>query len=283
MGSVETAPDTTELLREFLLHLHGLDSQPHDARSMGLTVLQDWQPMLQFLRSHGQSRRCAKGQLLFLEGQPARHFYFIARGMIRLFHSDSAAGREDAIHFALGPECIAENLLFQGNLSEIRLGEKEQRNRRGLSYPAGAEVLEDATLLCLDLHGIQSLFAGGDQAFRTLAPQLTQQALQLAQLLATSMSRKLNALNQQVRQLGVQTLEQRLWGFLLREARRQYQSSGLSCAGRLRGELSISKGNLARYLACSPETLSRALKRLQKKGLLEIKGRHFTILKFVQS
>lgn len=88
----------------------------------------------------------ARGELLFIEGEPGDSFYLIAEGRVRLFKS-AGNDRETTIKTALPGEIIGEVVLFESGV-----------------YPVSAQAVTDSKLLYLH----RSEFTGflEDSAFR---------------------------------------------------------------------------------------------------------------------
>lgn len=129
--------------------------------------------------------------VLFLQGEPARHFYVVLDGWARLFRT-SADGQETTVAAFARGDSFAEAASFAEG-----------------TYPVSADIAADARLLVVPA----APFVG--QLRRT--PQLAVNML-------ASMSRHLRGLVQELEQRAVKSAAQRLGAFLLQrcppEARR---------------------------------------------------------------
>ncbi len=167
-----------------------------------------------------------KGQLLFQHGEPADAFYVVLDGWVKVFRITPSG--EEAVFgvFATG-ETFAEAALFLGG-----------------AYPASAEVVEDARLLCVR-----------GAAFRDRL--LARPEVCLSMLAA--MSIHLHQIIGQVEQLQTRSAAQRLADFLLGSCPVQDGSAVVT--------LPYDKSLIASRLGMKPESLSRALSRLRELGV----------------
>ena len=181
---------------------------------------------LQDLLAGTMPRSYPKGQLLFQHGEPADAFYVVLDGWVKVFRATPSG--EEAVFgvFARG-ETFAEAALFLGG-----------------SYPASAEVVEDARLLCVRGTPFRDrLLAQPDVALAMLA----------------SMSRHLHLIIGQVEQLQTRSSAQRLADFLLGLCPVREGSAVVT--------LPYDKSLIASRLGMKPESLSRALSRLKDLGV----------------
>lgn len=88
-----------------------------------------------------ETRRAAKGRILFRAGDPGQGFFAVVSGRVRIFRS-SPLGKEHILH-VFGPgEVFAEVAVFQGG-----------------PYPADADVLADCVLLFFPRQAFRRLLA----------------------------------------------------------------------------------------------------------------------------
>lgn len=184
-------------------------------------------------------RRLPKGEVLFLEGQPAEGFYIVAEGRVKVFRL-SPQGREQILHVVGAGGSLAEAALFAGS-----------------TYPASAEALEPSTVV---------FFPREDFA------RLLRSRAELALNLIGAMARKLREFAGLIEELSLTSVRARLARYLLS---RQPVGSG-ERPGWI--ELGLSKGALASRLGTVPETLSRSLASLSGQGLITVDGRRVRIL-----
>lgn len=184
-------------------------------------------------------RTCRAGEALFGEGEPARAFFFVRAGSVKLYRLGSE-GREQVLHH-LGPgRTFAEAAVLSMP-----------------AYPAHASALETPTEL-IEIAGAP---------FRELLaadPQLS-----IAML--SSLSIWLAGLADRVEELSLTNAASRLAHHLLRRPSRK-ERAGQAI------ELDLARKELAAHLAMTPETLSRVLRRWQDEGLVRAEGRRLVVL-----
>ena len=124
----------------------------------------------------------------------------------------------------------------------------------GIRYPAFAEALDDSALLVVN---------------RSVLKDLIDRNTDLALAMLGGMSAKLREFNQLIEQLSLKEVPARLAGILLDLPAR---------AGTNTVVLKQTKRELAAQISTIPETLSRAFKKLNAMGLIEVNGSEITIL-----
>ena len=112
----------------------------------------------ELLRLAGQAypRRLGRGQVLFVEGEPADAMYVVRSGRVKVFVG-SARG-DELVLGVLGPG---------DSLGELALVDNAPRS-------AGAEAIDDVELLCLPAAAVQRLLAGSAAVVLTLAQELAE-------------------------------------------------------------------------------------------------------------
>ncbi len=218
--SKKPEPATEAELRQHPV-LEGLEEGPL------ASVVQDTRPVL-----------LDRGEMLFNQGDPARHFYIVRHGQIKLFRI-SAEGHEKIID-TVGPGgSFAEAVMFMAERS----------------YPVHTAALESTELLAVPTEPLRrSLAASTDACFRLLA----------------HLSRRLRQHVGEIEALSLQKGSLRLANYLLRAL-----PSG-SDQGVVR--LSLSKKVIAARLSLQPETLSRLLRRFEERGLIEVDKAEIRVL-----
>lgn len=143
--------------------------------------------------------------------------------------------------------------------------------------PEGKE-LEVTRLMNGDIFGEAMIFTSDSIPFYAEAVQLSQVLLISTQSILNLinqdpgvswfflklMAQKCLILNKRVRSLGLETVRQRLIHYLLTRCR------GNKCC---QIDLTMNKGDLARFLGTVNETLSRNLRQLQEEGLIRVEGK----------
>lgn len=186
-----------------------------------------------------RSRSLRAGETLFAEGEPARAFFYVRAGAVKVFRLGSE-GREQVLHH-LGPgRTLAEAAVLSMP-----------------AYPAHAVALETPTEL-LEIAG---------PSFRELLGADPQVAIAMI----SSLSIWLADLADRVEELSLSSAASRLAHYLLRRpARREGTGQAI--------ELDLARKDLAAHLALTPETLSRVLRRWQDEGLVRVEGRRLVVL-----
>lgn len=123
-----------------------------------------------------------RAQILFLRGEPAKWFYLVLDGWVKIFR-DTQEGDQTVITVTRPGETLAEAAIFFG-----------------ADYPASAEVVENARLLKVPASAlIGQIQANGELALRILG----------------SMSVRMRILISDIEQLQARSTSQRLGNFLL--------------------------------------------------------------------
>lgn len=181
----------------------------------------------------------APGEQLFLQDEPARGFFVVQAGAVRLYRI-APDGRELALQTVPRGASFAEAAL-------LSIG----------TYPANARALDHgAELVEIGAAVFLPLFRGDPR---------------VAAAMVSSLSSWLHALVDRVEELQIANAPTRFARYVLRlPARDERQALVVS--------LPMSKKELAAHLAIAPETLSRLLRRWQDQRIVEARGRDLAIL-----
>lgn len=180
-----------------------------------------------------------KAQPVFAQGDPARRFYMVRDGQIKLFRL-SPDGNEKVIELIHPTQTFAEALLFMAE---------------PVSYPVHAEAVEASELLSFDNAVFKALLRDSvDTCFRLMA----------------SMSMRLHKQINEIDRLTLHTATYRLVSYLLQELPDEVMASP-------QVRLTTAKSVIASRLSIQPETLSRILARLNRKGYLEVRGNNIVL------
>jgi len=187
------------------------------------------------------SRRFAKKEAVFQEGDRADGFFIVASGKVKVFKL-SGEGKEQILHVLETGQTFAEAVIFEGG-----------------GYPAHAETLTDAELLFLPKRQFVDLLERHPKvAIRMLA----------------SLSRWVKRMTDLAESLSLKDVETRLVFYLSEELK----ARGIPAKDGAELELAIGKNVLASRLGTVPETFSRTLKKLQVDGLIDVRGKRIRIL-----
>jgi CRP-like cAMP-binding protein len=183
--------------------------------------------------------RLADGEHLFRQQDPARYFYLLTAGQIKLYRL-SANGEEKVIELIAAGQSFAEAVMF------MDFG----------VYPVNAQALGDCALLRVDM-----------AAYRTLLGQSPETCLRLL----GHMSQRLHQSIREIGQLTLQNATMRIVQFLLNAL-----PASVSAPHHIQWE--TPKSVLASRLSVRPETFSRILQQLSQERLIRVHGKTVEIL-----
>jgi len=189
--------------------------------------------------SAAQRMALAEDDHLFHFGDQARYFYLLRTGQIQLYRL-SPGGEEKVIEIIQPGQTFAEAVMFF-NIH---------------SYPVSAKAVLNSELWRIDM----AVFLG-----------LLQESNALCLRLLGGMSRRLHGAIQDIDQLTLQNASMRVIQLLL-------QSAPDRTAGRYSLEWETPKQILASRLSVRPETFSRILQQLSRKGLIAVQGKTVEVL-----
>jgi len=180
-----------------------------------------------------------EGEHLFYQQQPARYFYLLEQGSIKLYRL-SASGEEKVIELIRDGQTFAEAVMFM----------------QGSVYPVNAQALADSRLIRIDM-----------KIFHSLLEQSPQTCLKIL----GGMSKRLHGAVQDIEQLTLQNAKIRVIHFLLRELPADAKSPTVL-------QWRTPKAVLASRLSVRPETFSRILQQLTQEELIRVEGKNVVIL-----
>ncbi len=186
-----------------------------------------------------RERRLARGEMLFQKGDPARGFYVVVFGQIKLAFP-SEQGNEKVVEIVGQYQTFGEAVVFLDR-----------------PYPVFADALTDTLLLHIASAAVFEL-VDCDPSF--------------ARNMLAGLSMRLHALVRDVEAYSLRSSTQRVIGYLL-----QHAESADPASGSLIIELPTSKQVIASRLNLTPETLSRILHELIGAGLVGVQGRQISI------
>lgn len=193
---------------------------------------------LEAIRLTTRIRRFTEGQRLFEAGDPARHFFLVREGHIKLFRL-AANGAEKIVEI-LGPgQTFAEAVMFM----TLR------------AYPVSAEAVAPSEVLAFDADGFLAILRDSPET-----------CLRLLGSLSMRLHRRIS----EIEALSLQNAKLRVINFMLQEA-------GPAAGDGTQLALDVPKKIVASRLSLQPETFSRILHNLQTAGVIEVRGRTITI------
>ena len=184
--------------------------------------------------------RLDHGQRLFDHGQPARQFFRLNSGQLKLFRS-SPSGGEKIIEIIQPGEMFAQAVMFM---------------EPGDGYPVSAEAIEPSTLFGFDSEVMRGVLRESvDTCFRVLA----------------SLSARLRQQVDEIEKLTLHPAVSRLAGYLVEQVPGDVPLSP-------EVHLGAPKNVIASRLGIQPETFSRVAARLMKDGLIRVQGQDIVLL-----
>ena len=173
-----------------------------------------------------------KGQVIFVHEEPARRFFIIIQGWVKLFR-ETLDGTQAVIDILPQGNMFGESSLFQNDL-----------------YPYSAEAIEPAKLIAIPLHLLKLEI---DTNIKLVTGMLSSLANQKRQQ------------DKELEHLTIQNAPSRIGCFLLR-------LTSQNITGPVRIQLPYDKSLVAARLGMQAETFSRALSKLKDATGLQIKG-----------
>ncbi|MFP4580412.1 MAG: Crp/Fnr family transcriptional regulator [Candidatus Sumerlaeia bacterium] len=193
---------------------------------------------LDALAAMAELRQYKSGETLFFQGDDVDGFFVVVRGQVKACRY-GADGREQILHVLYDGEPVGEVPVFQG----------------GGSFPASAIAVESSQCL---------YFPKGK--FLKLGRQHPDLLIAMLAIL----SRRLHRFVELIDSLSLSEVPARLARYILEEVDREAESWEF--------ELSGTKAMLASRIGTIPETLSRCLGRMQKKGIIQVQGRKIRVM-----
>ncbi|RLC33550.1 MAG: Crp/Fnr family transcriptional regulator [Deltaproteobacteria bacterium] len=179
------------------------------------------------------------GQSIINENDIAKAFYVVISGMVKMFKA-SPEGREQTLYIFGPGEMFGICAIFSD-----------------MVFPAGASALEDSVILTFQGDLVQDI-ARQDPTIlfnmiRVLACRL-KESMALVELLA------------------LKDIPQRVASFILLSNMKK------NCGVEDVVDLMITRREMAKIIGSTPETLSRVLKKMATKSMIEIEGRRLRVL-----
>jgi CRP-like cAMP-binding protein len=187
------------------------------------------------------SKRYPKGTLIFSEDEQALGFFVLISGRVKVYKL-SPEGKEQILHIISPGETFAEAALFAGS-----------------TYPAFAESLAETRAFYFSKEGFLNLIRRNPQISLNMIASLSHWLRKFVDL---------------VEELSLKDVSARLSKYLVDLSAKSARSSERG----IEFELDINKSQLASQLGTISETLSRALKKLRDRRIIEVEGKKITIL-----
>ena len=209
-----------------LLHQHHLFSSFSDEE-------------LAILLQDAQLIHLEREELLFRQGDPGGHFYFLIDGVVKLYRI-SPDGNEKVLEVINRHETFAEAIMFM---------EKSQ-------YLVSAQAIASA-----------QLFSFSNSTYLRLLNQNSRLSIALLGKLSIRLHQRIN----EIETLSLKNTTHRVVRYLI-------ESLTNNLTERPEIELNIPKRLIAARLSIQPETFSRIMRKLCDDEIIAVDGRHVTVL-----
>ena len=183
--------------------------------------------ILDEIRCNAWLRSLDPGEVLFRQDEPISRSYFCISGQVKLFRL-THAGSEKIFTIASSGDDLYHSICF----------------RKGRRYPVSCTAIKASEILSLDPEFIADIFHQSREARTRIVEAL---------------ERHVDELVDHAELLSVDKADFRVAYFLLNEYRRN--------GGRRSFRLGSTKKHIASYLSVQPETFSRCLGQLRRKGI----------------
>ncbi len=193
------------------------------------------------IRAIALTKRIGKKKIIFSEGEPAKGFYVLLSGRVKLFKV-SSEGKEQILHIVSAPDAFAEAALFlEGH------------------YPAFAETLSECEMVFFPKRDFVDLVAKNPQLSLNMIVSLSHYLKKLAAL---------------IEELSLKDVSARVAKYILDLSLRALKE------GRAPSEveLDVNKTQLALRLGTISETLSRTFAKLKAKKVIDLQRDRIRIL-----
>lgn len=187
------------------------------------------------------SRTVGPGHLLFTAGEECRGLYIVESGSVRIYRT-SPEGKEQVLHVEGPGRPVAELALFDGG-----------------AYPASATTIEETRLVFLPRADLELLY-------RTHPD--------LADAIIRGLGRRLRHLVHVAETLAFRDVAARLALLLVGYAER----AGRDTPAGTVVPLKRTQEELAIEIGAARESVSRALKQLRQRGLIQPSGRNYLLI-----
>ena len=183
----------------------------------------------------------AKGEPVFLEGDPAGFVGMVIEGSVQIVRDDYSGNRSIIAHAGAG-ELFAEAFACAD-----------------VAYmPVSGFALQNSRVLMLSCRKMLTVCSNACRFHNRLVKNLLQ-----------VMAQKSLALSQKIQFMSQKTTRQKLLAYLLDQAKR---------AGSREFVIPFDRQTLADYLGVERSAMSAELSRLRRDGILDAKGSRFTLL-----
>lgn len=198
-------------------------------------------PQMEHIAGKLEKRTCARGSVLFMEGEESNGTYFIASGLVKIvkLHKE---GREKTLAILRAGDMLGEMTLFEDS-----------------TRSATAEAMEDTTLFLITNNDLKQMLI-----------EIPQLALRVVQVL----SMRLRQTNQHIQELTFLNARSRIICNLVHLA----SVHGINQQGCVKIPLRLTHSELANLVGVTRETVTKVLDELQKDSLIQIKNKQLWLM-----
>ncbi|WP_426561067.1 Crp/Fnr family transcriptional regulator [Angustibacter sp. McL0619] len=196
-------------------------------------------PGLEWLRAHSRPQRLAKGQLVFAQGEPGDCLHVLCEGAVSI-----------SVRSPEGGEMVLAVLRPPSTFGEISIMDGGPR-------VAGATALVASRVFTVPRDVVLTLLGRHPE---------------VATVLMASMVALIRAVDEQVVDLVLLRLSQRVAKALLREALSVAGDRQVASSGELPVEFTLNQSELARKVGASRQAVNRELAELEHAGAIERAG-----------
>lgn len=191
---------------------------------------------LRQVSSFSQLKQFKKAERVFNEGDFYSGFYILLTGTVKV-SKISISGKESVMHIVKSLNTFADVPIFEGG-----------------AYPVSAEAIEESIALFIPKEKFLELLRREPEiSFKMLA----------------GFAKKMRSLVNQIEDLSSKEIANRFARYLIKEI----IAAGTEKLPEPFVKLLIPKATIASYIGTITETLSRILHKLQKEGIIRIKGK----------
>lgn len=177
-----------------------------------------------------------KGERVFNEGDFYSGFYILLKGTVKV-SKITISGKESVMHIVKSLNAFADVPMFEGG-----------------AYPVSAEAIEESIALFVPKEKFLELLSNEPEiALKVLA----------------GFAKKMRSLVNQIEDLSSKEITNRFAKYLIKEIK----ATGTEKFPEPFVKLLIPKATIASYIGTITETLSRILHKLQKEGIIRIRGK----------
>ena len=181
-------------------------------------------------------KKFVKHEIIFSEGDFYQGFFILLKGTVKIFKV-TPEGKESVVHIVKPFTAFADIPLFEGK-----------------NYPVNAQAIEESLALFIPKEGFVDLLKKNHE---------------ISLKMLAGFAKRLKSLVAQIEDLSSKEVVNRLAKYLVKEIKK----SGTENLPEPFIKLTVPKSTVAAYIGTITETLSRTFNKLQKEGIIRVKGK----------